>query len=499
MRTFTRVVPDIFLVMLATLLALLLREDFAISIDRLIGLSPFLVGTLIGASVLLPMTGVSNTISRFSSPHDHMRILFTAAGIVAIALCWGFAVNRLDGVARSLPFLQFGLSYAMLAGSRDLLRWYHLSRLTSKQKPAQFVPVVQDQPLTIIVVGVSRLVEAYLRLLESFGSNKIRVAAVMGRQDRHKGRILRNHRIVGSLAVLEDVLQDLKVRGITVDRIILSESRQLYNLRDLEVLDRVSAAEGIGVQVLTEALMLGETGSISEARLAEPQHAIAGKPRFVISSAQAEALAARPYWLLKRTFDFIVALMLLIIFSPVYLVTGLLVMFDVGLPIFFRQQRPGLGGKPLQVLKFRTMRSAYAPDGSKLSDEQRTSALGAFIRGCRLDELPQLVSILFGEMSFVGPRPLLPIDQPDAGDARLLIRPGLTGWAQVSGGRLVSPEDKAALDLWYIQNANLWLDMKIICMTAIMLLRGDSCDLGQIAVAWRDLAKAGIVRGSPAE
>jgi lipopolysaccharide/colanic/teichoic acid biosynthesis glycosyltransferase len=497
MRKFNRVLLDIVVVMLATYVALLLRHDFSTSSDRLMGLSPFFVGTLIGAIIMLPSTGVSSSIWRFSSPHDHIRILFAVAGIAAIALCWGFVANRLEGVPRSLPIIQVMLAYVALAGSRDLLRAYHLARLKSESKPVQFVPVVQDQPVTIVVVGVSRVVEAYLRLLESFGSNKIRVAAVVGRHVRHKGRIIRNQRVAGCLADLEDVLQDLKIRGITVDRIILGESRQLYKLQHREVLDRVSAAEGIEVQVLSEALMLGEVEPA--ATLSSPDTVTVSKPSFVISDAQAKVLSARPYWMLKRAFDCSLALTLLIIFSPVYLLTALLVIFDVGWPVFFRQQRPGLGGKPLQVLKFRTMRSAYAADGRKLDDKQRTSSMGAFIRGCRLDELPQLVSILFGHMSFVGPRPLLPIDQPDAGDARLLIRPGLTGWAQVSGGRLVSAADKAALDLWYIQNANLWLDLKIIVMTASMLLRGDRPDLAQIAVAWRDLSKAGIVQGTPAE
>ena len=499
MRTFTRVMLDVLLVVLATFLALLLRDDFFISIDRLLGLWPLFSGTLAGAIVLLPLAGVSNTIWRFSSPHDHMRILFCVAGIVGIALCFGFVVNRLDGVARSLPILQFILSYIMLAGSRDLLRAYHLSRLSTESKPVQFVPVTADRPLTIIVVGVSRLVEAYLRLVESFGSSRIRVVAVVGRYDHHKGRILRNHRIVGSLANLESIVRDLRVRGITVDRIVLGEGQEADSSQHREVLGDVSAAEGIEVQVLTEALMLGGVGAAAEAELSDPQATAIRKPSFVISPAQAQILAARPYWLIKRMFDFVVALGLLIVFSPVYLLTAVLVVLDVGWPVFFRQQRPGLGGKPLQVVKFRTMGSAYVSDGRMLSDEQRTSPVGAFVRGARLDELPQLVSILFGKMSFVGPRPLLPIDQPDAGDARLLIRPGLTGWAQVSGGRLVAPDDKAALDLWYIRNANLWLDMKIIAMTAIMLLRGDRCDLAQISVAWRDLAKAGIVQGAPAE
>lgn len=127
-------------------------------------------------------------------------------------------------------------------------------------------------------------------------------------------------------------------------------------------------------------------------------------------------------------------------------------------------------------------------------DQERTSRIGAVIRGLRLDELPQLFAILVGQMSFIGPRPLLPADQSHAYRCRLLIRPGLTGWAQVSGGRALSPLNKAALDLWYIQNASLALDMKILFKTVVVLLVGERYHGRTIAEAWKDLRRSGVVR-----
>src|SRR5262249_30200008 len=149
--------------------------------------------------------------------------------------------------------------------------------------------------------------------------------------------------------------------------------------------------------------------------------------------------------------DIAASLFLLILSAPLVIILGALVAATMGWPLFFWQQRPGLGSRPFRLYKFRTLGAALAPDGHKLSDEERASRFGTFLRRTRLDEFPQLFNILRGDMSFVGPRPLLPRDQHDAHRARLLVRPGLTGWAQVVGGRTISAEDKAALDVWYVR------------------------------------------------
>jgi lipopolysaccharide/colanic/teichoic acid biosynthesis glycosyltransferase len=141
------------------------------------------------------------------------------------------------------------------------------------------------------------------------------------------------------------------------------------------------------------------------------------------------------------------------------------------------------------------MSAAYNSMGRALSDEERTSGIGVFLRRTRLDELPQLLNILRGDMSFVGPRPLLPRDQDDAYRARLLVRPGLTGWAQVVGGRAISAEDKAALDVWYVRNASLTLDAKIALKTVPLVIFGETISRRLIENAWADLRTAGVLRG----
>lgn len=187
----------------------------------------------------------------------------------------------------------------------------------------------------------------------------------------------------------------------------------------------------------------------------------------------------------KRLIDATVALLCIVVFAPLMLVVAIVVLIDVGAPAIFWQQRPGARGKPIKVLKFRTMGPPRDRTGRALKDSERVSKVGGLLRRLRLDELPQVYNVLVGDMSFVGPRPLLPVDQPSAPTARLSLRPGLTGWAQIKGGRDISSEDKAALDLWYIRNASFALDMKILAYTASIILFGERVDRNAIHEAWQ--------------
>lgn len=198
------------------------------------------------------------------------------------------------------------------------------------------------------------------------------------------------------------------------------------------------------------------------------------------------------YWRMKRAIDLVGAACLAIVLAPLGAVIAALVAIDVGIPVTFWQQRPGALGRPFRMCKFRTMTDAHDGAGMRIPDEQRVTALGRILRRTRLDELPQLYNILRGEMSFVGPRPLLPADQPAQPSARLAVRPGLTGWAQVAGGRTISASDKAALDAWYIANASLALDLRIIIRTAGIVVSGDRVNPTAIRRAWVDLRRRGI-------
>jgi lipopolysaccharide/colanic/teichoic acid biosynthesis glycosyltransferase len=210
------------------------------------------------------------------------------------------------------------------------------------------------------------------------------------------------------------------------------------------------------------------------------------------SLTELSLLAGRRYFVTKRVLDVGASFVLLALGLPIIFLVGLLVAFDVGAPIVFCQRRPGLRGRPFKLYKFRTMVRAYDADGNRIPDEQRSSWIGRCLRRTRLDELPQLYNVLIGDMSFVGPRPLLPVDQRPEYKARLLVRPGITGWAQVEGGRIIEPADKAAMDVWYVQNASFALDLRVILLTIPMMFHGDRVNARAIEQAWRDLRPTGI-------
>jgi lipopolysaccharide/colanic/teichoic acid biosynthesis glycosyltransferase len=178
----------------------------------------------------------------------------------------------------------------------------------------------------------------------------------------------------------------------------------------------------------------------------------------------------------KRILDLALVLPALAILSPVLLAVGILVRRRLGAPVLFRQARPGLHGRPFTMLKFRTMTDARDAHGELLPDSERLTPFGRFLRSTSLDELPELFNVLKGDMSLVGPRPLLvrylPRYSPEQA-RRHEVKPGLTGWAQVNGRNAISWDDKLALDVWYVDHQSLPLDLTILALTVVKILRRD--------------------------
>lgn len=180
--------------------------------------------------------------------------------------------------------------------------------------------------------------------------------------------------------------------------------------------------------------------------------------------------------MVKRIFDIVVSLSVIVLASPIFILVALSVRAFLGSPVLFRQQRPGLQGKPFKLLKFRSMRDVVAPDGTPLPDEKRLTKFGKFLRKSSLDELPSLWNILVGEMSLVGPRPLLmqylELYSPEQ-NRRHDVRPGLTGWAQVNGRNNIDWQEKFRLDVEYVDKMSFWFDCKILLLTVKKTLTAD--------------------------
>lgn len=179
---------------------------------------------------------------------------------------------------------------------------------------------------------------------------------------------------------------------------------------------------------------------------------------------------------MKRVFDIFVSLLVLALLWPVIALVALLVRLKLGAPVLFRQQRPGLNGESFHIYKFRTMLQTRDVHGQLLPDKERMTPFGHILRRLSLDELPQLFNVLSGDLSLVGPRPLLMeyltlYDDEQA--RRQSVKPGITGWAQVNGRNAISWEDKFKYDIWYVDNQSFWLDMKILWMTALKVVRSE--------------------------
>lgn len=177
---------------------------------------------------------------------------------------------------------------------------------------------------------------------------------------------------------------------------------------------------------------------------------------------------------MKRVFDILISLLSLLFLWPIMLITAALIHFKLGSPVLFKQSRPGLNGKPFNMLKFRSMLDATDKDGNHLPDEQRLTHFGRILRSTSLDELPGLINVIKGDMSLVGPRPLLmeylPLYSSEQA-RRHDVRPGITGWAQVNGRNAISWEDKFKLDVWYVDNQSFMLDLKILLLTVIKVFK----------------------------
>jgi lipopolysaccharide/colanic/teichoic acid biosynthesis glycosyltransferase len=474
---------DASLVVLATVFALIVRDNLEISIDRIWNLLPYIGMTVAVAVPVSSISGLNRSIWRLSFMSDYLRVFAAVVITVLGAVALGFVVNRLDGVARSLPILQGVFMLFAMVGVRVLARLRHSARVGPREKS----PITKAlRPREhVVIVGLNRITELYLRAVAEFAADDVKIVGILEPNDRHNGRFVHGVAVLGKPEAVLTILRNLEVHGVLVDRIVVTSTFRRLSTAAQEALLEVERSSNIELDLFAERnrLVAGQ-----KLKAASDDSGMV----FSFTDSKFDRLSQRPFWRVKRTVDIFVAMFLTLLLTPAIFLVAIAVMIDVGLPLTFWQQRPGLRGRPFRLYKFRTMAAAHDSRGMRLPETERVSAIGWFLRRTRFDELPQLFNILMGEMSFVGPRPLLPVDQPAAYAARLLARPGLTGWAQVRGGREISAADKAALDVWYIQNACLTLDLKILAYTVPMVLFGEQVDEKTIRKAWSELRDDGI-------
>ena len=495
MRRYDLLMLDVFLMCFATLIALVLRENFEVASDRLFQASTYILATAVASVIVFSAVGTNRTVWRFMTLVDYLRVVEAVGLVIFGAVSVTFIYNRLDGLARSLPILQGLSGVALLVAARVLHRLSH-ERHQQQKSSATFLQLAQNKTqVNVLVIGITQVTEAYLRAAAEFVPGRIKIAGLVGISGRHVGRLVARCPVLGVPEDIEDILDRLDVHGVSIDRIVVATAFQSLKADQRDALLRVERSRAIALQVLAEDLGFDGGSERPVPNAGSGHNTVTSDLCFEIEPSELQEIARRQYWTAKRAIDCLAAAAALVVLSPLMAIAAVFVAATMGSPVLFWQQRPGLGGKPIRLYKFRTMREAHDANGRRLSDAERVSRVGNLMRRLRLDELPQLLSVVRGEMAIIGPRPLLPCDQSDKYRARLLVRPGVTGWAQVVGGRDISPEDKAALDIWYVRNASLALDLEIAVRTIPMVLLGERISRPLIDRAWRELSEGGILKG----
>jgi len=488
-RRLTFISIDLLLVAAATVIAVMLRGYFDSVSASLIILMPYVFISVGCASFVFLVAGLDRTPWRYTTVADYFQIIVLTTLAILLALVFTFALNRLEPVARSLPVLQGGLIVSILICARSTTRFRHARRIDINGNGR-----ANAQPHeAILVVGLNTVSELFLMSVKEFAYPRVQVVGLLVEEPEMQGRVIRQTRILGTVEELQDILQSLEVHGVTVNRIVVATAANGLQPGSLKSLFEVEKSSDIVLEFLPERLGLEDVSekpsSLSGRELQTPIVRLEN----VIDRHHGHS-TTKLFPLGKRVVDILGAVLLIFTLAPVGVLVAFIVGLDVGFPVIFWQQRPGLYGRPFKLYKFRTMRPPHDRHKNRIPDDQRSSAIGRLLRRIRLDELPQLYNVLVGDMSLIGPRPLLPRDQSPEYVARLSVRPGITGWAQVNGGRTITLSDKCILDIWYAQNASLVLDLKIALRTVILILFGDRHNAEAVNQARRDLGLKALLR-----
>jgi lipopolysaccharide/colanic/teichoic acid biosynthesis glycosyltransferase len=408
---------------------------------------------------------ISRPLSRFFSAPDAVEVAKACLISVSIAGAFLFTFSRMDETPRSVPLIHFfALATSLIAG-RSISRIRHRRRDMDRHKS------ISDTVENIVIVGTSRLAWFYSKLVEEFAHGESRIVALLDERLRFKHRSVNGYLIVGSPLHASKIFDEYATHGVEIHKIVIAIPPESLSKLAWGEISRISKQRLVTLEILHERSWLSPASKrLSRVQSGDFQHDIL--PHFDCE-----------VWKCKRMVDILLAIVALVVVSPLAILVVLLVLADVGYPVVFWQQRLGRFRRRLHVYKFRTMRAPFDGKGHAVPDSERLSPIGRFLRATRLDEIPQLWNILAGEMSIVGPRPLLPIDQPKTYSKRLDVRPGLTGLAQISGGKLLSVDEKDALDEHYVRHSSGFLDLSILVRTPWVMLRGDRRNEAVIATA----------------
>jgi lipopolysaccharide/colanic/teichoic acid biosynthesis glycosyltransferase len=382
----------------------------------------------------------------------HQAIDIAEAVLFAELMIFGvlFTFTRLDGVARSIPLIHGSLLLVGLIGVRVLFRGARSAEDKSKS--------YRNSRQRTIIIGANRLASAFIRMLEAYASEQPPVVAILDDDAAITGQRIAGVRVLGAPRELDAIISEFAVHGVTVDRVVIAGEDDLLSPTVLQEIERVCKKNAAELRFLPRIIGLTEPNPSTQTVRPEPVQ------------VKAPVTLPRYFWL-KRWIDVIGSLVIIVLLFPLIIIASVIVLLDVGRPVLFWQERMGWQGRSFLIYKYRTISAPFDSVGNSCLTERKPSTIGRLLRITRIDELPQLLNVLLGDMSIIGPRPLLPEDQPADPSLRLSVRPGITGWAQVNGGKLLTKEEKETLDEWYIRNQSFWLDLRIAMMTIQMLVK----------------------------
>lgn len=431
------------------------------------------IGLISGLAVLL-IFHLAKSLSDPVSLREIESFAVVSMATTALTAVMVFSYNRLDSVPRSMPIIQFLVLLLFLSVGRMIAgkrRQLGLKNSNRGRAASQHV----------LIIGANRFTWSYLRMLDTLQIEQTDIAAILDDDPKMLGRSLFGYSVIAPPSDLERVVKEYRVHGVNIDRVLVASNRTSNSSVLFDEIEQYCGHSSIALEFLADILGI----KLDDVPERDPV-------------VETSAVPGRAFLILKRTFDFSISLVISVTFIPVAVAVVLGVLADLGWPVIFWQQRVGYGGRPFLLYKFRTRRAPFdRRDGRFVPEDQRTSRVGDILRRTRLDELPQLWNVLVGDMSFVGPRPLLPVDQPPNSKLRLTVKPGITGWAQIRGGARLGAEEKGVFDDWYVNHASFGLDLLIIARTVRSVILGDKLIAAQSQPAQSQDLSHGAEREEP--
>ena len=456
---------DIFVITAAYPVAIILRDWPNLREGAMEAMWSGTIVLLLLTTIVYSCLAVHRGMWRYATLGDLFAAAKLATLITIIFVPVMFLIDRFENVPRLSLIIMWLLAVVGICGSRAIY-----SRMMRPRSSANVMHEIDHSVVPILLVGGGDTAELVIHLCER---NRGRPMApkVVGILDDSAavGRTLGGVQVMGGLKAFRSSLTRLRVMGIEPKRLIVTKPPGEFHPQDFRSMMTTASMVGLAVDQLADLLRF--RGEVPETRPT-------AKVRMELEP-QVDA-----YHRLKRIVDMVGSAAALLALSPLFLLIAFCVRLSQRESVLFEQVRIGRNGHEFTLYKFRTMSDPAAPDGGLLPDSERGLRLGAFLRRSRLDELPQLFNVLLGEMSLIGPRPLLLSEQPKVGDTiltgRLSVRPGLSGWAQVNGGQMLTSKQKNALDLFYIHNASPLMDTRIAILTLQMLLLGEKVNHKEI-------------------